>query len=173
MIRLMNVVIACALTLPAFASAHADTARQDMTVEQMRNMSQLELNETYLGRVAGPMPDGESHGTAVFFPGSIINSPTQILAGLIWQGKVFDTTDGVLVNKVFGFDAIKAEIFYGPSLFDGQNAIIIDYRNTSILANRIRDEIRQVGPNLYLGRAYLRGIFFDYMVVNFILDFNH
>jgi hypothetical protein len=119
----------------------------------------------------GEMPNGESNGTAVFFPDSLINTPTQLLASLVWQGKIFDTDENVLVNKVFGFKAIKAQIYFGNSLLDGQESIIIDYSHTSLLARRIRDEIREVAPGLYLGRAYLRTLVGDFMVVNFILDF--
>ena len=166
--------LALVCMLPFAGSAFADEST--VTVESLRAMSQTELNSAYLNvsAVPGEVPNGDSQGTAVFFPGSILNTPTQMLAGLAWQGKVFDTENGsgVLNNKVFGFNAIKAEVFYGPSLFDGKRAIIIDYSRTSIVAGRIRDEIRQVAPKLYLGRAYLRGILLDHMIVNFILDFN-
>lgn len=165
--------VAVTLTMMTTAQATVTPGRADVSVTELRDMSQTQLNAQYLGRHAGPMPDGDSHGTAVFFPGSIINMPTQMIAAMVWQGKVFDTSDGVLVNKVFGFDAIKAQVFYGPSLFDGEQSVIIDYHDTSILFGRVRDEIRQVGPNLYLGRAYIRGIFMDFMAVNFILDFNN
>lgn len=161
-------LLACSIPAGAVLANPAEA----LTVDDLRFMSQQDLNQVYAQAEVGPMPDGESNGTAVFFPDSIINAPAQMLAALAWQGKVFDTDEGVLVNKVFGFRAIKAEIFFGDSLFDGGDAIVIDYGNTSIVANRIRDEIRMVAPGLYLGRAYLRGVLFDYMVVNFILDFN-
>lgn len=158
-----------ALALPFATPAVA----ADITVDQLRDMSQTSLNQVYLNAVPGPLPDGQSNGTAVFFPGTLISTPTQILAALIWQGKVFDTDDGILNNRVFGFRAIKAKVYYGKSLFDGKESIIIDYSRTSLLAHKIRDEIRLVAPNLYLGRAYLRTWIGDYMVVNFILDFNN
>jgi hypothetical protein len=144
---------------------------ESITVDELRVMRQGDLDATYQSAEAGPLPDGDSKGTAVFFPGSIINTPTQLLAALFWQGKVFDTDDGILVNKVVGFKAIKAEVFYGESLFDGGESIIIDYSRTSIVANRIRDEIRMVAPGIYLGRAYMRTLLADIMVVNFVLDF--
>lgn len=169
--RMMQ-VLALVASLPFAQIARADDSDQIYTVESLRAMSQSNLNSVYLQKTAGAMPDGESNGTAVFFAGSIIAEPVTQLAAMIWQGKVFDTADGVLVNKVFGFQAIKAKVFYGRSLLDGKQSIIIDYHDTSILAHRIRDEIRQVGPNLYLGRAYWRGFLGDYMIVNFILDFN-
>jgi hypothetical protein len=72
---------------------------------------------------------------------------------------------------VFGFRAIKAELYKGPSLLDGRESNIIDYSRTSLLAHAVRDEIREVAPNLYLGRAYLRTLLGDFMVVNFVLEF--
>ena len=33
-------------------------------------------------------------------------------------------------------------------------AIILDYSKTSLVAGMIRDEIRQVGPGVYLGQVY-------------------
>lgn len=162
-----------ALFLPFASAARADEAEATLTSESLRVMSQAQLNAIYLNtKAAGAIPDGESNGTAVFFAGSSIAEPATRLAAMIWQGKVFDTDNGVLVNKVFGFRAIKAKIFYGPSLLDGKQAVIIDYHDTSFLAQRIRDEVRMIAPNLYLGRAYWRGLLGDYMVVNFILDFN-
>jgi hypothetical protein len=39
---------------------------------------------------------------------------------------------------------------------DGRPALIIDYSRTSHVYARYRDEIRQVGPGLYLGLMYTR-----------------
>lgn len=145
-----------------------------LTAEKLRHMTQEQLDDLYLDAEPGKMPDGASNGTAVFFPGEgALNYKTQMLAALVWQGKVFDRDKDILLNRVFGFKAIKAKIYYGESLMDGGESIIIDYSKTSILARKIRDEIREVSPNLYLGRAYYRSwLFGDLMVVNFILDFN-
>jgi hypothetical protein len=107
----------------------------------------------------------------MFFPGSIIGRPVADLAGLFWQGKVFDLSGKTLVNKVLGFKAIKAQVFYGTSLFDEKEAIIIDYGDTSLIAGPVRDEIRQIAPGLYLGRAYVRTWIGAFLAVNFALDF--
>jgi hypothetical protein len=45
-------------------------------------------------------------------------------------------------------------VYRAPSWFDGQEAIILDYSKTSFVAQRIRDEIREVAPRLYLGQVY-------------------
>ena len=155
--------------LPLAQAARADDTH---SFEQLRKMSQVELDSAYTELQAGPLPDGDSAGTAVFFPGSAINDVTQRLAALIWQGKVFDTANGILVNKVLGFRAVKAKVYYGESLLDGRQSIIIDYSKTSLLFSAVRDEIREVSPGLYLGRAYVRTLLGDRNVVNFILNFN-
>jgi hypothetical protein len=156
------------VAMPVTAMANEEAV---LTVDQLRVMAQEQLDDLYMNAPAGNIPDGQSAGTAVFFPGSLINDPTQMLAALVWQGKVFDRDDGVLVNRVFGFNAIKAEVFMGESLLDGGESIIIDYHDTSLLAKPVRDEIRQVAPTIYLGRAYIRTLLGDFMAVNFILEF--
>ena len=53
-----------------------------------------------------------------------------------------------------GVNAIVAEVYKGPSLFDGKECIVLDYSKTSLVAKWIRDEIRLIAPKLYLGRVY-------------------
>jgi hypothetical protein len=73
-----------------------------------------------------------------------------------WQGKVFDAEKGLLKNRVlaFGLEAIVAKVYKGPSWLDGKQCIVLDYADTSLLAHWIRDEIRLIGPNFYLGKVY-------------------
>jgi len=172
MLQKVSNTLVIAFTALGFSFATQALAN-DYTVDELRQMSQSELDQVYADAEAGNVPDGESAGTAVFFPDSgIFNIPSQILASLFWQGKVFETEEGLLVNKVIGFRAIRAEVYRGESLFDGNESIIIDYSRTSILANPVRDEIREVAPGIYLGRAYILTLLGAYMGVNFILDFN-
>jgi len=37
---------------------------------------------------------------------------------------------------------------------DGKETIIIDYSQTSFVAKKIRDEIREVAPGIYLGKVW-------------------
>jgi hypothetical protein len=73
-----------------------------------------------------------------------------------WKGKVFDAQKGLLKNKilVFGIEAIVARVYKAASWFDGQECIVLDYSDTSVVAHWIRDEIRLIGPNFYLGLVY-------------------
>ena len=53
-----------------------------------------------------------------------------------------------------GLNAIIAKVYKGPSWLDGKECIVLDYSETSLVAGWIRDEIRQIGPGLYLGKVY-------------------
>jgi hypothetical protein len=126
-------------------------------VPQLLKMSQAQLDELFTKSSTGEIPNGEAAGTAIVAPGS---SYTAEVASWInhfaWQGKVFDAQKGQLKNKIlpFGLNAIIAKVYKGPSWLDGKECIVLDYSETSLIAHWIRDEIRQIGPGLYLGKVY-------------------
>lgn len=128
-----------------------------MTVSDMLKMSQADLDALFEGRPAGEIPRGEAKGTAIVAPGTTY---TQDIANFVshfaWQGKVFDPDKGVLRNKItpFGLNAIIARVYKGDSWLDGKECIVLDYSETSLVAHWIRDEIREVGPRMYLGKVY-------------------
>jgi hypothetical protein len=79
-----------------------------------------------------------------------------LLSKGLWQGKVFYREQGFLLNRLtpVGLKLVKAKVYRGESwLCDGES-IILDYSKTSFVAQKIRDEIREVAPNIYLGQAY-------------------
>ena len=53
-----------------------------------------------------------------------------------------------------GMNAIVAEVYKDASWLDGKECIVLDYSKTSLVAQWIRDEIRLVDPNVYLGKVY-------------------
>ena len=120
-------------------------------------MSQQQLDDLFKTSPAGPIPEGEANGTAIVAPGTTY---TQDIATFInhfaWQGKVFDPAKGVLRNRIlpFGLNAIIAKVYIGPSWLDNQECIILDYSETSLIAHWIRDEIREIAPQIYLGKVY-------------------
>lgn len=128
-----------------------------MDAAQLMKMSQQELDDLFMKSPAGPIPDGPAKGTAIIAPGTTFSDEiAQIINHFGWQGKTFDGPRGVLTNKItaFGLNAIIAEVYKGESWLDHKECIILDYSKTSLLARRVRDEIRQVAPNLYLGKVY-------------------
>jgi hypothetical protein len=129
-----------------------------VTVSEMLKMSQQQLDDLFTQSPTGEIPSGEAKGTAIVAPGT---KYTQDIANFInhfaWQGKVFDPTKGVLRNKItpFGLNAIIAKVYKGPSWLDNKECIVLDYSETSLVAHWIRDEIREVAPQVYLGKVYL------------------
>ncbi len=126
-------------------------------VAQLLAMTQTQLDELFKASPAGDIPDGPAKGTAIIAPGT---KYSERIADLInhfgWQGKVFDAKKGVLKNKIlfFGLEAILARVYKDKSWFDGEECIVLDYSETSLLAHYIRDEIRLIGPGFYLGKVY-------------------
>ena len=126
-------------------------------VPQLMKMTQAQLDELFTKSAPWDIPDGEAHGTAIIVAGSPF---TPDIAAFInhfaWQGKIFDAKKGVLKNKilVFGLHAIIAKVYKGPSWLDGKECIVLDYSETSYVANWICDEIRQIEPGLYIGKVY-------------------
>jgi hypothetical protein len=126
-------------------------------VATLLKMTQAELDTLFEASPPGPIPNGEGKGTAIVAPGTAF---TPEIAGFInlfaWQGKVFDAPAGLLRNHIlaFGFKAIIARVYVGPSWIDQRDCIVLDYSETSIVAQWIRDEIRLISPGLYLGKVF-------------------
>jgi hypothetical protein len=126
-------------------------------VAKLLTLSQAELDTIFTNSPVGKIPDGEAEGTAIVAPGTMFSSNIARFVSLFaWQGKVFDGKKGVLKNKIlpFGLNAILAKVYKGPSWLDGKECIVLDYSDTSIVAQWIRDEIREIEPGLYLGKVY-------------------
>ena len=143
-----------------------------MDVAQMMDMSQAELDDLFRASPAGTIPKGEGDGTAIAAPGTELSEVVAKVVNLLaWQGKVFDPRSGTLRNRIlpFGKRAIVAEVRQEPSWFDGKPCTVLDYSKTSVVAHRIRDEMREVAPNIYLGIVYWG----EEKTVNFALDFTH
>lgn len=143
---------------------------QTLTTTDLVKMSQAELDELYQNSPIGEIPDGDSKGTAMIIPGSVLAKVLLPLIKLLaWQGKVFYRDQEFLFNKVslFSFKAIKAKIYRGESWVCEGEATILDYSKTSFVAQKIRDEIREVAPGIYLGSAYWGKT----RLLNFILEF--
>ena len=92
--------------------------------------------------------------------GGSITTPAPIAAlthALIWQGKVVSRQRGLLKNKLtpLRLRLVKALVEPGPSWVDGRPCVVLDCSRTSLVARLVRDELRLVGPHLYLGVVWL------------------
>jgi hypothetical protein len=140
------------------------------TVEQLFEMSQADLDKLFSDSPAGPIPSGEADGTAIVAPGTTYSPAiAKFVSTFAWQGKVFDADKGVLRNRILPFrlNAIIAKVYKSDSWLDGKECIVLDYSDTSLVAQWIRDEIREISPKLYLGKVYWG----KQRLIDFVLQF--
>ena len=126
-------------------------------VPQLLKMTPAQLDALFTSSPAGDIPDGDAKGTALIATGTKYSPEiAEFVNHFAWQGKVFDAKEGTLVNKVgvLGFKAIIAQVYKAPSWIDGKECIVLDYSKTSLVAHWIRDEIRNIGPRLYMGPVF-------------------
>jgi len=124
-------------------------------------MDREQLDEIYINATAGTIPSGDTRGTAIV-AGTLFARWYARLARLFaWQGKVFDLfppdyQNGILINKITALSLtfIVAKVYKDASWMDGKETIVIDYSKTSFFAKKIRDEIREVQPGVYLGKVW-------------------
>lgn len=141
------------------------------TTDDLLKMSTQQLDDLFRQSQPGDIPNGEAQGTAIIAEGTPF-SPViaQIINIFGWQGKTFDAVSGRLVNRLtfFGLSAIVAKDTVAPSWFDGNDCIVLDYSETSLVAHWVRDEIRLLQPGLYLGIVYRQ----RQRTIHFALQFN-
>ena len=128
-----------------------------VTADQMLGMSRRQLDQLFGSHAAGEIPEGEARGTVIIRMGRWLSvAVSKIAHRIAWQGKVFDPEKGELRNKIlpFGIKAIAAKVYRDSSWLDEKETIVLDYSKTSLVAHWIRDEIREVGPGVYLGLVY-------------------
>jgi hypothetical protein len=144
-------------TIAKFAASSQRGPDMSYDVPQLLTFSQAQLDELFANSPAGDIPDGEAKGTAIIAPGTQYTAEiAELINHFGWQGKVFDAKAGQLENRilVFGIKAIIANVYKGPSWVDGKECIVLDYSQTSLVAKHIRDEIRLIGPQRYLGVVF-------------------
>ena len=121
-----------------------------------------QLDEIFRNATAGTVPHGEGEGTAIIAPGTAVSDTIARFVHLFsWKGKIFtpdpvDPQRATLKNRLLllGTKAIIAQVYRGESWLDQKECIVLDYSQTSIVAQWIRDEIREVSPGVYLGVVY-------------------
>ena len=125
-------------------------------VKELFDMSREQLDGLFANSSAGEIPNGESRGTALIAPGTVCTKEiAECLRFFAWQGKTFDGKKGQLKNRVtpFGVNAVSAKVYKGPSFHDQKECVIIDYSELRPV-QWVRDEIRLIAPQLYLGKVY-------------------
>jgi hypothetical protein len=133
-------------------------ARAAVTEAALLAMSNVALDRLFRTSPAGVVPDGTMRGTVLALPGTRLARPIAALTyAFLWQGKVVDRRRGVLKNKItpLRLRSIRALVSPAPSWVDARPCVVLDYSRTSLVARLVRDELRLVGPHLYLGVVWL------------------
>lgn len=131
------------------------------TIRHWLELDRNALDDIYKNASAGNIPSGDTRGTAIVAGAFLARCYARLARLFAWQGKVFDLfppdrQNGILINKItpFSLTFIVAKVYRGASWMDGRETIVIDYSKTSFLARKIRDEIREVEPGVYLGKVW-------------------
>lgn len=76
------------------------------------------------------------------------------LQGMIWKGKTFHG-DGTFTNLwLGGISAGTANVHVEPSWLDGRDCFVLQYPPDAPVFNNVRDELRQIAPDTWLGHSY-------------------
>ncbi len=127
------------------------------SASQLLAMTQAQLDDLFTASPAGDIPNGEAEGTAIIASGTVFSPEIAALINIFtWKGKTFDAAHGTLTNRILaiGLNAIVAEVYKASSWFDNKECIVLDYSKTSLVAQHVRDEIREIAPGTYLGLVY-------------------
>lgn len=99
-------------------------------------------------------PVGTTRGTVLYADDARFPRVKARLQGTLWKGKVFHG-DGTFTNRwIGGVRAGTADTAVEPSWLDGQPSLVVRYSPSALVFRNVRDELRQVGPGVWLGRSY-------------------
>jgi hypothetical protein len=189
-----------------------EAERRALTPENVRALTQEQVDQVYVRLTSGPIPDGPFRGD-LFFPrdrdgrarvadlpppaptllAHVATMRIERLGRALWKGKVFFRSEGILRNRIEDLAVLRpiirdsetiprlrfdgettwllfpARVSCGESRLDpARRSIVIDYSQGPRIEGyrpvpdrlagseglNIRDEVRQVRPGFYLGRAY-------------------
>ena len=98
-------------------------------------------------------PLGPTRGTVLYADGQHPRLKAR-LQGVVWKGKTFHG-DGTFTNRWFGgVNAVSADVRVEPSWLDGQPCFVMQYAPDAPVFGNVRDELRQIAPDVWLGRSY-------------------
>ena len=98
-------------------------------------------------------PLGPTRGAVLYADGKLPRLRAR-LQGVVWKGKTFHG-DGTFTNRwLGGVHAVSAGAHVEPSWLDGQPCLVMQYAPDAPVFGNVRDELRQIAPDVWLGRSY-------------------
>lgn len=124
-----------------------------VTLAALKKMPVGELDELFAGADPGEPISGSVEGIGLSLGPLAASVPATLLGegfrALAWRGKRFDTNGAKNLMTPFGLPLMSAHTRTETGTVDGRPSLVVDFSGTTGLP--VRDELRQVGPNLYLG----------------------
>jgi hypothetical protein len=128
-----------------------------LTAGALLRLTRAELDQKCRGVQTTRLPSGFARGTLVVYPSRWYSPVLAAIARLFWQGKRFDPERRIIVNQWFGLGIGRGEISLAPGWFDGKQSVVIEYNDGgSTMFAGVRDELKEIEPDLFLGHMYLR-----------------
>jgi hypothetical protein len=144
------------LSLVLICESAAGQSAPVRSARDLLALSPAQIESVYRQGQATALPAGRVRGTVLMAPGTRRSAAMAAGARLVWQGKVIRPEEARAVNRFFGIRSVAGVLEVGPSWLDGAPSLVLDYEGTSWVYANYRDEIRQVGPGLWLGFMYDR-----------------
>src|SRR5215207_4131261 len=126
-----------------------------LSLDRLRKLNECELARLFEQATPGAIPVGSAKGRVLLMTSAKFPRLKANLACTVWKGKQFHD-DGGLINQFVGFQALRASVEMGTSWHDGKPCIVIEYPPGTPLFGNVRDELREIGLGLYVGRFYER-----------------
>ena len=147
----LALIVVAILGVPARAEPGACLSPADVT-----RMDQCELDAAFRQGKVGEVPCGAGRGKVLLVVDALMPRVRARLMGTVWKGKYFYPGGCTFTNQWLGFKAVSADVAVGPSWADGAPCFVLDYPTTAAVFGNTRDELREIGEGVFLGRFYER-----------------
>lgn len=141
----------------------------DYTFEDLKGMSFEGLDKVFKDGVCPELREleGDYVGHNLVFAKGVLHPATERVFEMlmwlwlrVWRGKTFEEGKGANIVSIppFRLSILKFTMRKAFSIEDGSEILEFDYdlKENPPLVRRVRDEVKRVGENLYLGRAYMK-----------------
>jgi hypothetical protein len=151
---LIPAIVLCSWPGPPAGPAHAHSSDDSRkTYRGLTRLSAAELERVYACGTVGSWPVGYFRGRLLVMTDYPFPRAAVVVSGLGWKGKHIGH-DGGFVNQFACRRRIDSTAVIEPSWYDGKPCVAMQYAPGTPLFGNVRDEFREVAPELYLGLVY-------------------
>jgi hypothetical protein len=152
---IMRMIVRAVVTAMAISAAPVQAQTCTYTLASLKKLSVCELDRLFEQAGPGAMPHGYARGQVLLMTDAKLPKLRARLASATWKGKHFED-NGEFINQWPGFTALRGKSELGTSWHDDKPCLVLDYPPDTPIFGNTRDELRQIGPGLYLARLYER-----------------